>query len=179
MDNAVRWVAGHKALFTSVAIGLHLIGTILGGWFCFIPVCVLLVLVLCIKFGLFRPVDSTADRYYWTVPKSLLDSLMPAFELKMATMGYRREDYRPEAHDCDDYAVAGVVVLHGLLKEHRPDGRADPLFQFSFMREDGRRHRLFFVVTDGGRVYIDNWRINGSMYRKLSLAEEANGKVII
>ena len=154
-----------------------------GGWFLILPVFVILISIVIINMGLYRSIGTSGDLKYKDISKSIIDELMPEFEQIMIDRGYTRSNYKNEVHDCDDYSIAGVAVLHELLERERkagniPDDNAYPIFQFSFRRDDGKRHRLFFVSTDKGRVYIDNWRINGSMYRKLSSSEEANGYVI-
>lgn len=172
---------------TKILSKLHIIATVLapiamicaifGGWVSIVPILVLAFFGYLLVF-VFIPTATPADNNYWTVQSDLLDSLMPALESRMAEMGYGKDDYRANSHDCDDYSLAGRIVLHDMLDEFRPAGMADPIFGFSFRRDDGKRHRLFFVMTESGRVYIDNWRINGSMYRVLSLKEEANGRIV-
>jgi hypothetical protein len=179
MRKIVEFMSSKKAVFTPVFIALSVIGYCFGGWYLLASAVVFAFLLYLFVQYVYPYANSIGDRDYWVVPKRLLDGLMPEFERVMYEMGYDKSDYRPQSNDCDDYALAGIVVLHELLGPNRPEGRADPMFLFSFRRDDGPRHRLFFVVTDEGRVYVDNWRINGSMYRKLSDKEASNGKILI
>ena len=124
--------------------------------------------------------NQKADDAYWTIDKEYLDRLMPEYEKRMIARGYARENYIPNVHDCDDYEPAGRSELHDMLMERRgkeaPVGKADPLFAVTFRRDDGKRHRLFEVETNQGLVCIENYRINGSMYRTLSKKERKNAR---
>lgn len=188
LDKMISFISIHKGLYLSFGIILTIVGTILGGmssgWFLLFPVLVAGLSLAVINKALGQSTGSAGDNHYREIKKSLIDGLMPEFERIMIERGYSRSDYKTEVHDCDDYSIAGVGVLHELLEKERKAGNiadnneAYPIFQYSFERDDGKRHRLFFVSTDKGRIYVDSWRINGSMYRKLSAKEEANGTII-
>lgn len=182
MDKLIGFIGRYKHAFKPVCILSTAVGLICGGWLNILPA-VVVALLLLIMSKTFYPPANLADANYWVIKKDLLDRVLPEYEALMESRGYARKDYRPEVHDCDDYATAGRAALHELLLKERKNceestGRADAVFLFSFRRDDGPRHRLLLVLTDQGRVYIDNWRMNGSFYRNLSIKEEANGVVV-
>lgn len=184
-EKIIEIVGLNKLIFTTISGMLSVLGIYLGGLFNIIPLIVITLCLLIIQKSLYRSKGSNADNSYWEISKELVDSLLPKFQQIMIERGYSKYDYKKETHDCDDYAHAGIVILHELLQDERKNGnipesigKADPIFMFSFQRDDGPRHRLVCIPTKSGRVYIDNWVINGSIHRKLSKNEEANGIIL-
>jgi hypothetical protein len=145
-----------------------------------IPITLLIILT----FMFFRVAGisfTPADRKYYTMPAAMLDRALERNEHGMLDRKYSREGYSEDGNDCDDSTDAWKVTLHEdeeIARYRKIQGKADPFFPFSFRRSDnGRRHRVLMVLTDKGRKYIENYRINGSMYRNLDIKEENNGHV--
>ena len=146
-------------------------------------------------FGQYRTVHvsdhfNLADSEYWYPTATDIDLLVPRLYDRLSVTGYRAKDYKPQRHDCDDYTIAGMYEAHSLLMELTQDApsaqnKAFPIHAFSFQRENGKRHRLFYIEDDKGRRhYVDSWRIHDKyhtpdgLYRILTKDEEANGVVV-
>lgn len=133
---------------------------------------------------------TTADYEYWLPPAELIKETVPRLMSRLAILGYSRDDYQSDRHDCDDYALAGAAVMHDILLEATKEipeaqGKALPIFQFSFTRDDKKRHRLFFVIDNKEkRHYIESYPVfdknhdKSGMYRLLTSSEEMNGYII-
>jgi hypothetical protein len=127
-----------------------------------------------------------ADNKYYYPSKETIKRLVPIMFQEMEKSGYSKSDYRAEVHDCDDYALAGMVKLHDLLIKDVPNAKgAFPIFAFSFGRVNGKRHRLFFIVDNkGNRHYVESYPVfdkyhdKSGMYRILTTKEELNGYII-
>jgi hypothetical protein len=102
----------------------------------------------------------------------------------MNEAGLSREAYRPEYPDCDDFSLLMAYVLTKLLSVYAY-GNAPKVRQYSFMRDNGKRHRLVAVFTrDEGIVFIENYPVmdgnhtQNGMIRELSVSEKQNGVLI-
>lgn len=115
------------------------------------------------------------DSEKWVVPIKLLDALLPKMEATMVVWGYGKGDYNAAGKTCVQFAARWMEVLDLFLKAHRPDGQREWKRQYSFKRDDGKFHRVVAIKTTAGIKYIESYRINGSLYRELSVTEEQNG----
>ena len=119
----------------------------------------------------------------WLVPIELLNEILPMAEAQMVLNGYGKGDYVLGKKDCKHFSLEWMRVLRQFLELYRPNGETEWMRQYRFKRDprpDGSEpgwHRLVAIKTDVGIRYIDSYRINGAIYRSLSLNETSNGQV--
>lgn len=123
-------------------------------------------------------------RRTWVVPDLLLNSVLLDVEMDMIAAGFGKADYVKDVKDCSEIAPEQLKRTAKALKPHRPKGETEWMKQYSFQRDpypdgkDAGRHRVVAVKTSAGMLYIDTYRINGSLYRFLSPTEKTAGYFI-
>lgn len=130
---------------------------------------------------------SEKNRKTWVVPVELLDSILPEIEAGMIADGFGMKDYnadpsRGPVKICTNFAIVWQERIKKALKPHCGKNEDPYVMQFSFRRDirsdgsDPGSHRVVAVMTTEGMRYVDTYRINGTLYRTLSAAEQANGE---
>lgn len=189
----MKWMKHIVQFKGSISLAATMIATYAAiwgqGWWCLIAVAVMAFHTYLIA-RVFSDRFTPADNAYWRPPAVLIQKIIPTMFIYLRNHGYGKTDYLKERHDCDDYALAGMVAFHDLMMAETinlPEAlnKAFPVYPFSFTRENGKRHRLFFVEDDKGiRHYIENYPVfdkyhdDSGMYRILTAKEELNGRTI-
>lgn len=137
-----------------------------------------------------QPIENPGANAYFKPSRKMVLEAVPMLQVEMANIGYDRSGYLHVRKDCNIYSRRGAGILYDLLLE-QTEGISDALnkelavYQFSFRRENGARHRLIMVVDDEGkRWYIENFPVfdryhdESGMIRFLSSGEERSGTII-
>ena len=184
MRKILLWIKANTRIFAVAFTALSLIGILVGGWFLLVPA-VICGLTAVYTFMTTQKPYKPADNKTWRPSRAVVARLVPEIFIHLRANGYAKGDYSPDRHDCDDYTVAGIHTAHDLFLQHIPEGHGLAIYPFSFRRENGKRHRLFFIIDDVGiRHYVENYPVfdeyhsPDGFYRWLTTKEELNGYLL-
>lgn len=129
------------------------------------------------------PHQDLADNVYYRPTQEEVDVAVKALTIAKEEHGITRANYRPERPDCDDASLFDRYQLNfNILPQvcgSKAAGKAFRIGEYSFRRDDGKRHRVAFIENDKGRrTYIDSYNgIDGNdgIVRTLSKKERSNG----
>lgn len=126
---------------------------------------------------------SQGDNTYFRVSEEKAKEAIKLLAVALKAAGFSRGTYLSEVLDCDNsalYSYSKLVneIFPSLYAGNVPYGQYD-VGMFSYMRDDGERHRVAYIITDISKwIFIDTYEINGSIIRELSPTERAAGEII-
>lgn len=85
-----------------------------------------------------------------------------------------------ESNDCDNFALHDYyhllnIILPEVCTSEDARGKGFACGMFSYVTDGGARHRIAFLDSMGGMIYIRNYERDGTIIRELSDTERAVG----